>query len=62
MNDDINTAIRYIFVISIILVMVAYFAGTKNVIGTLGSTANTLILSSTGRNSQGNFASYPSGA
>lgn len=59
MNDDFMVAIRYIFVISLILVIVAYFAGSTQVLSTLGSTTNTLIQTATGRNSQGQFASYP---
>jgi len=59
--SEVDTAIRYIFVLSLILIVVAYFAGTQKVLTTLGSTTNSLIQTATGRNSQGDFASYPSG-
>lgn len=59
--SEVDTAIRYIFVLSLILIVVAYFAGTQKVLTTLGSTTNSLIQTVTGRDSQGNFAAYPSG-
>lgn len=59
--SEVDTAIRYIFVLSLILIIVAYFAGTQKVLSTLGSTTNSLIQTATGRNSSGDFAAYPSG-
>lgn len=59
--SEVDSAIRYIFVLSLILILVAYFAGSKQVIGSLASATGGLINTSTGRNSQGNFASYPTG-
>lgn len=60
--DEIDKALWYIFALSLVLILVAYYAGTKAVGGTLFGGLNTLILSSTGRTQQGAFASYPSGA
>lgn len=57
--DEIDKALFYIFVLSALLIAVAYYAGTKAVGGTLFSGIQNLILTSTGRNSQGNFAAYP---
>lgn len=60
--DEFDKALRYIFVLSFILIIVAYYAGSINVIGTGGQTATNLIYASTGRTPQGQFASYPTGA
>lgn len=59
--ETVDSAIRYIFVLSLILIVVAYFTGATGVLKSIFGGANTLILSSTGRASSGNFASYPSG-
>lgn len=59
---EVDSAIRYIFVISLVLVIVAYYIGSQNVLSTLGATTGSLLNTVTGRNSQGQFASYPSGA
>lgn len=60
--SEVDTAIRYIFVLSLILIVVAYFAGSTKVLNSLGSTTNSLIQTATGRNSSGDFAAYPTGA
>lgn len=54
--------IRYIFLLSALLIVVAYFVGAATDINALSSGLNKLVLSITGRNAQGNFAAYPSGA
>lgn len=54
--------IRYIFIISLVLVLVAYWVGTKNVATAFGTQIGDIIDITTGRNpSTGQFASYPSG-
>lgn len=58
--DEFDKALFYIFVLSLVLVAVAYYAGSQAVGSTLFSGLQNTILTSTGRNSQGNFASYPS--
>lgn len=59
MLDD---TIRYIFIISVILVLVAYYVGTTQVASTFGQQISNIIDVTTGRNpSTGQFASYPSG-
>lgn len=58
--DQFDKALRYIFVLSLILILVAYYAGSTNLAQTIGQQVNSLILTSTGRNSNGQFANYPS--
>jgi hypothetical protein len=57
--DQFDKALRYIFVLSLILILVAYYAGSTNLASTIGQQVNSLILTSTGRNAQGQFANYP---
>lgn len=59
--SEVDSAIRYIFVLSLILIIVAYYVGSQNVLSTLGGTTTSLLNTATGRNAQGQFASYPSG-
>ena len=59
--DEVDKALRYIFIISLVLVLVAYWAGTRGVANAFGTQLNQLILTVTGRNAQGQFAAYPSG-
>jgi hypothetical protein len=62
-TSDVMVAIRYIFIISVILVLVAYYAGTVKVGTAFGQQLTNLVNVSTGRNPQtGNFAAYPAGA
>ena len=56
---ELDKALRYIFILSLILVVVAYYAGSTKVLGALGQQLGSIILVSTGRNTQGNFAGYP---
>lgn len=60
MNDS-ERAIRYLFILGVLLILVAYYAGAVKLGGTLFSGVNTLGLTFTGRNAQGNFASYAGG-
>ncbi len=57
--DTLNRTISYLFILSLILIVVAYWAGSNAVLGTLFSGVNTLDLTATGRNAQGQFAAYP---
>ncbi len=59
--ETFQTALRYIFVLSVILILVAYWAGTRGVANAFGTQLNDLILTATGRNAQGQFAAYPTG-
>lgn len=55
----IEKTIFYLFVLALVLISVAYWAGTQKILGTLFSGVNTLDLTATGRNQQGQFAAYP---
>ena len=57
--DDFGRTIRYLFILAVILILVAYYAGANVLGGTLFSGINTLGLTFTGRTSQGQFAAYP---
>lgn len=57
--DEFDKALFYIFVLSLVLVLVAYNAGAKNVGGTFFAGLGDLILKATGRKSDGSFANYP---
>lgn len=54
-----DSAIKYIFWISLFLVAVAYWVGTTNILKQGGQSLGNLVLVSTGRNAQGQFANYP---
>ena len=57
-----DQALKYIFWLSLVLIAVAYYAGSEKVLTALGQQVGTVILYSTGRNAQGQFAAYPGGA
>lgn len=57
-----SDTIRYMFLLSALLIVVAYFVGAATDINALSSGLNKLVLSITGRNQQGQFGAYPSGA
>lgn len=50
-----------IFLLILVLILVAYFRGSTSVGGTLFTGLDRSILYLQGRNSQGNFANYPTG-
>jgi hypothetical protein len=60
--NEISKTIFYLFVMGVVLILVAYYAGSKQLISTIFSGVNTLDLTATGRNNQGQFASYPTGS
>lgn len=59
--DEADQIITYIFILSLVLVAVAYFAGFRSDVSVLSGAFNSLIQVSTGRNAQGQFAGYPTG-
>ena len=61
MNDG-ERALRYLFILAIVLILVAYYAGAVNLGSTIFSGVNTLGLTFTGRDKTGNFAAYPTNA
>jgi len=57
MSEDVLTVIRYIFILSAILILVAYFTGSTQLLTALGRTARGLIYAGTSRTSSGQFVS-----
>ena len=57
--DTLNRTVSYLFILSLILIVVAYYAGSQAVLGTIFSGVNTIGDTYTGRNAQGQFATYP---
>ena len=56
-------ALRYFFLISILLVAVAYFVGSSTIIAAGAHALQTISYAATGRTSDGRaFAGYPGGA
>lgn len=63
MNDSATGRVLfYAFAISVLLIIVVYFIGLSTDLSSFASAARSLIYSVTGRNSSGQFATYPSGA
>lgn len=52
---------NYLFILALALIVLAYWAGANQLLKTGFSGVNTLDLTATGRNSQGQFAAYPTG-
>lgn len=57
--DTLNQSIRYLFIIGVILILVAYYVGSTGLLNSLFAGVNTLDLTATGRTSSGTFAGYP---
>lgn len=60
-GGTVNKILLYMAVLSGLLIVVVYFVGFATDSGAVGTAANSLLKSITGRNSSGNFAAYPSG-
>jgi len=56
-----SQAMKYFFILSALLIIVAYFRGSTAVGSAFASMIQTISYAVTGRNSAGNFASYPAG-
>lgn len=57
-----DSTIRYIFLLSAILIVVVYFVGAATDTNSLANGITKLVMAVTGRNpSTGQFASYPTG-
>ena len=50
---------NYAFILIFLLIVVAYFRGSIQVVGTAGEHINRVINTLQGRDSNGNFAKYP---
>ncbi len=57
--DTVDKAMLYLFAMGVILILVAYWVGSTNLINSVFTGTNTLDLTATGRNSNGAFAAYP---
>ena len=57
--DSVDHALTWIFGISLVLVLLAYYAGTVADVNAFSGAFNSLLQTVTGRNSAGNFAAYP---
>lgn len=55
-------ALWYVFILSLVLVALAYYTGLKSDAASLGAAFQSLIYAVTGRNNQGTFAGYPKAA
>ena len=60
--DQLDRTVRYLFILSLVLIVVAYYAGANKIFSTGLAGVNTLGLTFTGRDSNGKFAAYPTGA
>ncbi len=56
---EYERTIKYLFILALVLIGVAYWVGSTGLLGTVFSGVNTLGLTFTGRNSKGAFAAYP---
>lgn len=57
-----DSTIRYIFLLSALLIVVAYFVGAATETNSLANGLTKLTMAVTGRNpATGNFANYPTG-
>ena len=59
--DEVSRTIRYLFILAVLLILVAYWAGANQLLKTGITGVNTLDLTVTGRDAQGRFAAYPTG-
>lgn len=57
----VQVTIRDLFILSLVLILVAYYAGAIQLGKTLFTGTNMLLLTATGRDQSGQFAPYPSG-
>jgi hypothetical protein len=57
-----DNTIRFIFLLSALLIVTAYFVGAATETNSLANGATKLVYAVTGRTSAGAFAGYPQGA
>lgn len=57
-----DNTIRYIFILSAILIAFAYFVGASTDTNSLANGIVKLVYAVTGRDATGKFAAYPTGA
>lgn len=57
-----DSTIRYVFLLSALLIVLAYFVGAATETDALANGLTRLVYALTGRSSNGQFAAYPAGA
>jgi hypothetical protein len=57
-----NTTITYIFILLLVLILLAYYAGLTTDANAVFKGLNSFAQTITGRNSQNQFAAYPTSA
>ena len=57
-----NKVIFYTAILVGLVIVVAFYAGSTNLVAVIASAINKLLLTLQGRTSKGSFASYPGGA
>ena len=57
-----DKALMYIFVLSLVLIALAYYTGLTSDVPSVANGLRSIIYSVTGRNNSGNFAGYPKAA
>lgn len=60
--NDAGKLMMYSFVLLALLIFAAYYAGLSTDARAFGASATSVMYALTGRNSSGQFQSYPSGA
>lgn len=56
-----NRILYYGFILSVLLLVLAYSKGFRSNVEIMGGAVNKLLLTLTGRNDQGEFSDYPGG-
>lgn len=57
--DDLSKTIRYLFIMGIALIILAYYVGSTGLLKTIFSGVNQIDLTATGRDASGKFGAYP---
>lgn len=57
-----SAALWYVFILSLVLVIVAYYVGFQTDVNTISTAFTNIVQTATGRNSSGTFSAYPTGA
>lgn len=59
MDGSLEKVVRYLFILAVLFILVAYYVGSTGLLKTIFSGVNTLDLTATGRTSNGVLAAYP---
>lgn len=58
-GDDLSIALWYVFVLSLVLILVAYYKGVQTDTQQFSQAFQSLLNTATGRDKNGNFVAYP---